>query len=137
MTRLRSVSLALTLSILGASLAVFALGAVAHPGTAAKRQPPVINAGSPQSGTKAFATANGSTAPVTVLKLRAKASPKQSVRASGFAKCNGRKKTFTYQGRAPLIRPLPIAGDKPARCSYSVKAQLTGSGTITLDILAR
>lgn len=110
---------------------------VMAPAQALKRQPPVIDPGKPYSGTHAYTFADNTVRNVTVLKLRAKASPKQAVKATGYARCNGVRKAFSYQGSAPLIRPLPINGPKPATCTYHVKAQLTGTGTITLDILGR
>lgn len=136
MTRLRRTFPALSIALLAVVLGGAAI-AVAAPGSSSDRQPPVINKGAPHSGTRAFATANGTTAPLTVLKVRVKASPKQSVKASGFAKCNGQKRNFDFQGGAPLIRPLPVSGKKPAKCSYAVSAELTGTGTITVDILGR
>lgn len=93
-----------------------------------------------QSGTNAYVTVGPSKLdPLSVLKIRVRLNPKDTVNFKGRINCGGGAKTLNFTGSAPLVRSLPITGSKPRRCTLSGKAKVgrNDGGTISLDVLGR
>lgn len=118
----------------GLVLAIASAALLAAPATAA-RGLPVISENGPFSGVNASARFGG-TLKLSVLKVRAKASPQQSVRITGKINCGGGAKNFSYSGSAPLTRSLPIVGKKPRTCTFSGQAKIA-NGSVTVLLLGR
>lgn len=122
---------------IAALFCVAAAGSIATEDAGAKRLPPVLVTGGPQTGTDAFVFISGKTAnPVKVLKLRVRSAPQQGVKVTGSYNCTGQKRTISFNATAPLVRGIVQQGEAK-RCNYFFRAQLSGSGTITLQLLGR
>jgi hypothetical protein len=118
-----------------------AVVAAAVVATAAAAATPRVIGSASAGGDYAIANASGTAKHPHQVYVRVLAKPAQAVRGAWTLVCSkgfgAGTKSGTVTGRAPFTKPLKLPMKNSDQCIVSANAQLSRSGTVTVQILAR